>query len=126
MIAIAKHAKSIFAQPPMPYLRLRRKMRSPCRKVAPASQTAMVLPLAKRVAVESAAIISNTSRVVRCGFALPRTMACAYTNGEISASVLLRKMKRMDISCVSSNRLPFLVKSSLEERDPDPVSDPCE
>lgn len=126
MIAIAKHTKSIFAQPPMPYLRLRRKMRSPCRKVAPASQTAMVLPLAKRVAVESAAIISKTSRVVLCGFASPRIMACAYTNGEVSASVLLRRMKRVDMFCVSPDRLPFIVKGFLEEGDPDTVPDPGE
>lgn len=53
-------------------------------------------------------------------------MVCAYTNGEVSTSALLRRMKRVDVSCVSPNWLPFIVKGFFEDGDPDTVPDPGE
>ena len=74
--AIIKHAMSVFAHPPIPYLMLSPKRRIACSADAPASHMATVSCCANREAVVITAIKSNTSLVALCGLAFPLTIAC--------------------------------------------------
>ena len=81
-----------------------------CTVETPASQIATVLCCAKREAVANVVITNKTSLVVLWGFALPISIARAYTIGDIRASILLIVMK---VLCISHyNKLLALANSS--------------